>query len=392
MSIGIFDFKTEDMPMKKISIHGFYGQGNLGDEAILKALLQEFSKFSDIKVVVFSSKPKQVSLTHGVSSVHSKGRRSILRRIWEIKTSDLFILGGGDLLKDYGNNSSSLTGWLRLLRFAKRLNVKTALFAVGVENIRYDKSGKLIKEALDGVDLITVRDCNSKDILRDIGVTNEIKVVSDPAVLLTNIHADKIEDNLISSKVIICIRHWFSKGFYIEKPEVNENFIQSLSVMADFLIEHYNTKIDFIPFRTTSYDDDRIVAKQVVSYMKHKDKIHIYSYAPEVDEFIEMAKQSSLVIGMRLHSLILATSIGVPVIGLEYMPKVRAYMESIKQSEYSLDLETITSEKLINKILVTFERYKERSNIISSEVSRLKKLVSTNIEDLIELINYVRKG
>lgn len=29
--------------MKKITIHGFYGQGNLGDEAILKALLQEFS-------------------------------------------------------------------------------------------------------------------------------------------------------------------------------------------------------------------------------------------------------------------------------------------------------------------------------------------------------------
>ena len=378
--------------MKKITIHGFYGQGNLGDETILKALLQEFSKFSDIKVVVFSSKPKQVSITHGVRSVHSKGRRSILRRIWEIKTSDLFILGGGGLLKDYGNDSSSLKEWLRLLKFAQRLNIKTALCAVGVENIRYDESRKLIKDALDKVDLITVRDCSSRDILRDIGVTNEIKVVSDLVVLLTSTNADKIKDNLISSKVIICIRHWLSKGFYIEKPEVNENFIQSLSTTADFLIEHYNTKIDFIPFRTTSYDDDRIVAKQVVSYMKHKDKIHIHSSVPEIDEFIEIVRQSSLVIGMRLHSLILGTSIGVPVIGLEYMPKVKEYMKSIKQSEYSLDLETITSEKLINKILITFERYKERSQVISLEVSRLKKLASTNIEDLIELANYVRKG
>lgn len=378
--------------MSKITIHGFYGQGNLGDEAILKALLQEFSKFPNIKVVVFSSNPNQVSKTHGVRSVHSKGRRGILRRIWEIKTTDLFVLGGGGLLKDYGNDSSSLKEWLRLLLLAKRLNVKTALFAVGVENIRYDKSRKLIRDALDGVDLITVRDCSSKDILRDIGVTNEIKVVSDPAVLVTNINTDKIEDNLVSSKVIICIRHWYNKGFYVEKPEINENFIRSLSIAADFLIEHYNKKIDFVPFRITSYDDDRIVAKQVVSYMKHEDKTHIYSYAPEVDEFIEMAKQSSLVIGMRLHSLILGTSIGVPVIGLEYMPKVKEYMKSIKQSEYSLDLETITSEKLINKILITFEQYKERSQVISLEVSRLKKLASTNIEDLIELANYVRKG
>jgi len=342
--------------MKKIALHGFYGQGNLGDEAILKALLQEFSKFPNIKVVVFSSKPKQVFRAHGVRSINSQGRRNFLRRIWEIKTSDLFILGGGGLLKDYGNDSSSLKEWLRLLRLAKRLNVKTVLCAVGVENIRYDESRKLIRDALDKVDLITVRDCSSKDILRDIGVINEIKVVSDPAVLLTNINADKIEDNLVSSKVIICIRHWFSKGFYIEKPEVNENFIRSLSVAADFLVERYNKKIDFIPFRTTSYDDDRIVAKQVVSYMKHKDKIYIHSSAPEVDEFIEIVRQSSLVIGMRLHSLILGTSIGVPVIGLEYMPKVKAYMESIKQSEYSLDLETITSKKLINKILITFEQ------------------------------------
>ncbi|MBA7599655.1 hypothetical protein ES703_06691 [subsurface metagenome] len=92
--------------MKKIAIHGFYGEGNLGDEAILKAILQEFSKFPDIEVIVFSSNPKQVSITHGVRSVHSQGRQSLLRRIGEIKSSYLFILGGGGLLMDNGSNSS----------------------------------------------------------------------------------------------------------------------------------------------------------------------------------------------------------------------------------------------------------------------------------------------
>lgn len=33
----------------KLAIHGFYGQGNLGDEVILKALLQEeFGRFPEI--------------------------------------------------------------------------------------------------------------------------------------------------------------------------------------------------------------------------------------------------------------------------------------------------------------------------------------------------------
>ena len=372
--------------MKKIAIHGFYGQENLGDEAILKALLQEFSKFPNKKVLVFSSKPKQVSITHGVRSVNTQGRRSLLRRIWGLKTSDLFILGGGGLLKDYGSDSSSLERWLRLLQLAKKLNVKTALCAVGIENIRYDESRKLLRDVLNKVDLITVRDRNSKDILIDIGVTNEVKVVTDPAVLLANINASKkIKDISMSPRVIICGRHWFDKGFYIEKPEINENFMRSLGATADFLVEHYNAEIVFIPFRTTSYDDDRIVAKQVVSYMKHKDRTHIHSHAPWVDEYIEMAKQSSLVIGMRLHSLILGTSVGVPVIGLEYMSKVKAYMDSVGQSEYSLDLETITSEKLISRIENVFNNYDTTSKKILSQISKLQSVAKENIAEMVEL-------
>ncbi|MBA7515287.1 hypothetical protein ES705_07326 [subsurface metagenome] len=153
----------------------------------------------------------------------------------------------------------------------------------------------------------------------------------------------------------------------------------------DFLAEHYTAEIDFIPFRTTSYDDDRIVAKQVVSYMKHKDRTHIHPCAPEVDEYIEMAKQSSLVIGMRLHSLILGTSVGVPVIGLAYMPKVEVYMDSIGQSEYSLNLETITGEKLISLIESIFKNYDTNSKKILSGVSKLQMVAKKSIVEMVEL-------
>lgn len=371
--------------MTKIAIHGFYGQGNLGDEAILKSLLQEFDRYPKVEVVVFSRDPEQVFKIHGVKSLPSRGRRSFLRRIWEIKTSNLLILGGGGLLKDYGSDSSSLKGWLRLLQLAKKLNVKTALWAVGVENIRYDNSRKLLRDALDKVNLITVRDSDSRDILRSVGLKSEVKVVADPTVLLTDTDAREGKDLSMPPKVMICIRHWFSKGEYIEKSDVNERLIKSLGAAADYLIESYSARIDFVPLRITSYDDDRVVARQVVSYMRHKDRAHIHSRAPEVDEFIKIAKQSSLVIGMRLHSLILGTSAGVPVIGLAYMPKVRAYMDNIGQSEYSLDLETITSEKLINLIKSIFKNYDLISKKILSEVSKLQKIARESIMEMIEL-------
>lgn len=372
--------------MGKIAIHGFYGCGNLGDESILKALLQEFCRISKIKVVVFSRDPQQIYVTHGVRSIHSQRRWSFLRRIWEIKTSDLFVLGGGGLLKDYGNDSSSLKRWLRLLQLAQRLNVKTALCAVGVENIRYDDSRRLLKNVLDKVDLITVRDNQSKDILKSIGVKGEVKVVADPSVLLADTNVREAKGLLMPPRVIICIRHWFDKGFYIKKPEVNENFIKSLSITADFLIEKYGATIEFIPMRAVSYDDDRIVAKEAASYMKYKDKTKIHSCVPDVDGFIEIARQSSLVIGMRLHSLILATAVGVPVIGLEYMPKVRAFMNSIDQSGYSLDLETITSDKLIRLIEKTFDKYDNRTQTIISKISKSQRISRDNITELTKFL------
>ncbi|MFC1934582.1 polysaccharide pyruvyl transferase family protein [Chloroflexota bacterium] len=372
----------------KITIHGFYGEGNLGDEAILKALLQEFSKFTHIKVVVFSRNPKRVSIVHGVKSVHSQGRRSLLRRIWEIKTSDLFILGGGGLLKDYGNDSKSIKRWLGLLRLTQRLKVKTALYAVGIENIQYNSSKELLREALDKVKLITVRDDSSRDILRDIGVMGEVKVTTDPALLFTDTNVREIEDASALSKsprIMICVRHWFDKGFYIEKPEANEHFLRSLGIAADFIVERYQGNIDFIPMRVTSYDDDRAAAEQVISYMTHKSSTQIYPLVPDADEFIKMVRQYSLVVGMRLHSLILATVAGVPVIGLEYMPKVKAYMKSINQDEYSLALDSITSDKLISLIEKTFDKRSIRSKIILSEVCRLQRIAQDNIAELVEL-------
>lgn len=369
----------------KIAIHGFYGMGNLGDEAILRALLQILDGFPTIEAVVFAKRPEQVSGIHGVRSVRSSGKRSFLRRAWEIGTSNLFVLGGGGLLKDYGDDSSSLEAWLRLLRLAQMLNVRTALGAVGVESIRYEDSKKTLRRILDRVDLAMVRDNHSKEVLLDIGVKNRIRITSDPAVLLADPKPRESDDLLVLPRIMICVRHWFSKGNYVEDPEVNENLIRSLAAAADHLVEHHSAQIDFVPFRTTSYDDDRVVANQVISHMKCTKNVDVCPSTPGVDDFIDMLDRTSLVIGMRLHSLILATGVGLPVIGLEYMPKVRAYMQSLNQGDYSLRLQEVTSDRLIGLVEDTVEQYSARSRLICSEICRLQEMARESLAELVRL-------
>lgn len=372
--------------MRKISIHGFYGMGNLGDEAILQALLQEMRLFSDIQVVVFSRASQQVTTFHGVKSVPTTpGKRSDLRRLWHIKTSNLFILGGGGLLKDYGANSSSLQHWLKFLRMAQKLRIKTALWAIGVENIRYKASIAGLKEILKHVDFISVRDRLSQEMLQTMGIEHDVHLYTDPAVLLMTPQKRESSEYLRHPKIMICIRHWFEKGQYIEKSDVNQRMLQSIAIAADSLVKQYSAKIDFIPLRTVPYDDDRVVADQVISYMKYTDNVSSYASSPNVHEFVNLMPHYSCVIGMRLHALILATAAGIPVIGLEYMPKVRAYLESLQQSEYLVNLDTITDDTLITLIEKTFEHYDDRSQRICAEISRLQTLAHKNITDLLTI-------
>jgi len=370
--------------MNKIIIHGFYGHGNLGDEAILESLLKEFGKFPELEITVFSSRPQEVSRMYQVRSINSIRKKTILRRIYEIKKSKLFILGGGGLLRDTGGNSVNIKNWLKPLILAQRLGTKTVLCGIGVENIRYPKSKKIICKVLNKTNLITVRDENSKKTLQQMGITNEIKVTADPAILLNN-NLSKIKWPNSSPKIMICVRHWFDKGFYIENQKANKNFINSLSIAADFLIEHYNATVDFIPMRTITDDDDGIVARQILSQMKYKNKTWVCSVVPKPREFIEMLKKYSLIIGMRLHSLILATSAGIPVIGFEYMPKVKAYMASISQGEYSLSMTTINSDKLIQLTKNTFEHYDFRAQTIISKISELQSMARNTLKEIVTL-------
>ena len=371
--------------MTKIAIHGFYGHGNLGDEAILHAFLMEARRIGGIEPLVFSANPRAVRKNHDVRSISAYSRLSFFKRLWKMRTCDLFLLGGGGLLKDFGPDSTGLSKWLDILRLALTLNVKTALFSIGVENIRFEKSKAILTDVLNKVDLITVRDNSSKMILHDIGLTKDVTVTADPAVLLGNPqkHVERCLDT--SPRIVFCLRHWFSTGFFIENPEINEQLLDTISKTADYLIDQYSADISFIPLRTTSYDDDRLIAEEVVSRMKNKNKVQVIEKAPTVDEFVLLLQNCNLVVGMRLHSLILAAASGVPFIGLSYMPKVENFMNEMNLADLCLLPEQWTGNHLLNLVERVFGEYNHCQKAILSEIKRLQTISRNSISELVVL-------
>jgi polysaccharide pyruvyl transferase CsaB len=357
--------------------------GNLGDEAILAAFLRETSRYRDVEVTVISRDPSAVSAYHGVPSINSRDWLSRGRVRRALKRSDMFLLGGGGLLKDYGDTPDSLIGWVRYLRTAQEMGVTNGTYAIGAENIRFKASRKALTEVLGSADLVTVRDELSADVLRSAGVHGDIEVTSDPAVLLPG-RSRWRDTGETERRVAICVRHWFSKGNVIEDPAMNEALLDAVAGTADHIVDR-GMRIDLIPMRTGTPDDDRVVAKQVLDRMSAPKGARIVQRTPTVDTFLDGLPRYTLMIGMRLHALILAASVGLPVVGIEYMPKVAGFMESIGEGESSLAIHDITAQSLTDAVDGVLEDPTARSEAMSRKVDGLRTLARRNVEMVMDL-------
>ena len=84
--------------MHKILISGYYGFNNVGDEAILKGLIEGIKRVEGpIDIVVLSQHPEFTSKKHEVRSIK---RTNLLHIFKEMKNMDLLVSGGGSLFQD----------------------------------------------------------------------------------------------------------------------------------------------------------------------------------------------------------------------------------------------------------------------------------------------------
>ena len=85
--------------MKEILIGGYYGGGNLGDEAILAAILQDLRNLDpSLNYSVVSWDPHLTRKEHEVGAVYW---RDIEALVEASRKADLILVGGGGLFQDH---------------------------------------------------------------------------------------------------------------------------------------------------------------------------------------------------------------------------------------------------------------------------------------------------
>jgi len=138
-------------------ITGYYGLGNIGDEAILSGIINSvYNNINGASFSVVTNNPIETKYLHKVEPIMQSFKKGILPfaknqivhkeflNIYRaINSCDVFILGGGELLQDL--KPYYLPILLSLVYLAKRKSKKVVIYGIGAGPIETDFGKKNIK-------------------------------------------------------------------------------------------------------------------------------------------------------------------------------------------------------------------------------------------------------
>ena len=352
-----------------VVICGAYGRGNAGDDAILEAILQEMRGIDpDMPVTVISKDPKSTRLTYRVRSV---SRMNIPAWRGAMKRAKPYINGGGSLIQDV-TSRRSLWFYLHNIQSAKRSGCQVQMYGCGIGPVTRENHRKLAAEVLNrSVDAITLREPDSLDELRAMGVTQpEILLTADPALTLRRASDDETDSVLLRAGIpphgrYICfaLRQW--KGFEGKAP--------LFAKAAKYAYETYGlTPV----FAAVEKHQDPIAARQAAAGL---DIPHYFlDDAGGAGTIIGALSRIELVVAMRLHALIFAAGQGIPLAGVVYDPKVSAFLRYIGQELFT-DLDALTEENL-REMIDRAAAQASHPEAQAAAVERLQGMERKNVE------------
>ncbi len=362
----------------KIGIVGNYGNDNNGDESILYGLIEQVKQTFSVNsadITVFSNNTQQTSEQYGVQSYPLYYRSSNLYKTFYktyqtnkkyVAKFDLLIIGGGGLLMDFYRREAHLYSTYALM--AKNCSIPYIIYGCGAGPLDTISGKLMIRMMCHFAENVSVRDPQSKQLLERLGVKKPVEVIGDPAFTLHRpkpAYAESPKKIGISAVPMYNANYWPSGD--VEKYD---SYVTSMAANLDRLVENKNIEITFF---ATKYPQDVTVTKDIQKKMLHAKKTTIIDQNLKPNALIDVTSKQDLIIGTRLHSLILATDSATPIIAISYHRKVSDFMKLIGQEERCCSIEEITNEsdillKIYNAMEADWQRIVENTKATSKRL------------------------
>lgn len=356
---------TNSARVYRVGISGSYGGLNLGDEAILQSILRQLRDNLPVEVTVFSRDPHDTLQRHAVERalpVRHLSREEIRS---EVERLDLLVLGGGGILFD-----AEASIYLREVLLAHELRVPVMIYAVGAGPLNDPQVREVVREALGGAAVVTVRDRGSRHLLEEIGVDAEVQITADPALLM---EGEPLPDGALQREGLNGERKLI--GMSVREPgkaapDLSEAaYHQLLANAADFMVDRYDAEVMLVPMERQVLDIQHSHA--VIARMLRAPRAAVLKGRYTAGELLSLMGRFDFVVGMRLHFLIFAALAKVPFVALPYAPKVHGFLEEFQIEAPPLEL--VNAGRLIAHLDQSWDRRRSLQGCVARVLPELRQ-------------------
>ena len=134
-------------------------------------------------------------------------------------------------------------------------------------------------------------------------------------------------------------------------------------------------------------DDDTTEITEIRGRMHQPSRVAAHLGSPEKASGI--LQRMELVLGLRLHSLILGAAAGTPIVGIDYDPKIRGFMEQAGAEDYLIGVmdpprgphtpNRTRTRQPHNDKTQTHEKLRKNENTDKSNITELRPCLTTHL-------------
>jgi polysaccharide pyruvyl transferase WcaK-like protein len=284
---------------------------------------------------------------------------------------DIITIGGGNLIMSITNNVWAIK-INTLIKLAKEHGKKVLIIAVGAGPILQEKSKQMYKCAIDACDYITVRDEFSKYVIEnDLKANKKPQVSGDPALLLSNQLAHKEYDSWTNVNIAMSIMPFGKSNFQNLNWYKNDRYyINMYKEIIKYFYEK-NNNIVFNLFSTESSDYNTIyelkneIQSKNILPMENLKIVNVNN----LTSLINFYSKQKIIIGTRMHSLIIAYTQSLPIVAISWQDKVKGFMQYIDLMENCIELNEVSEniDRMYN--ILEDEKFK-KENLINNETKQ----------------------
>ncbi len=345
----------------RLLLAGYIGCGNLGDDAIALGFVQGLGN-SGYDVTVMSGRPEETNRLYGFSVID---RRDFKQYEEAVKSCDAVVFPGGSIFQD-ATSVRSVAYYSKIITLAKKAKKKVLLLGQGVGPLTTFLGKRMAQGAFNDADVISVRDPDSLQALKDLGVKTSVRMTADMAFLLPPVQAsDDVQGFTVGNMKTVGIS---------ARPMDKKTDVAAL--FGDFCRLLYQNGSMPVLIEMDKEEDGPLIAEIA---KRQGGKIPDIRKLTTPMQLQQRLLRMDSIVAMRLHAGILASTVGIPPLMVSYDPKVTSFSKMMDLGT-PLSIQGLTAQRLMDSF-TAFQKDRERNaRIIERKRDEMRKLAELNIE------------